>query len=288
MTALDAPTPVVAEPARRAPDLEAMADVLRRRRARIHRKRVFWATVTPLAVLVVWEVLSRTGVFNALFLPAPTTIVSNSAQMFADPERRGELLGDMAASGVRLVAGFVLGTILGLVVGIAMGLSPTIRYALSVLINGTYPLPKLTLFPLMIIFFGVGETSMIALVTLGVFFMVAINTAAGVTYSNPMHADFAKAFQVPRSVRIRRIAIPAAIPSIISGIKLGYGQALIIVIATEFVAGGDGVGYLIWNSWQTLDVPAMFVGLAVVAVVGWLGSLLISAAGRKIAPWEER
>jgi ABC-type nitrate/sulfonate/bicarbonate transport system permease component len=161
------------------------------------------------------------------------------------------------------------------------------RYSLSALINGTYPLPKLTLYPLMIIFFGIGNTSMIALVTLGVFFMMCINTVSGVTFSPPIYRDVAQAYQMPPLTRLARVTIPAAIPSVMGGLKLGFGQALIIVISTEFVSGQNGVGYMIWNSWQVLDVSAMFIGLAIVGLTGWLGSMAINTVGRKAVPWQE-
>src|SRR5690606_8869023 len=153
-----------------------------------------------------------------------------------------------------------------------MGLVPVVRYALNAIITAIYPLPKLALFPLMIIFFGIGNASMIALVTLGVFFMVCINTVGGVTYSPPIYRDVAQAFQLPRMTRLLRVTIPAAIPSVISGMRLGFGQALIIVVSTEFVSSQNGIGYIIWNSWQVLNVSAMFVGLTIVGLVGWLGS----------------
>lgn len=260
---------------------------LTKARKRESRKRVLWGTLTPLFVLVLWEVATQAGVLDAHFFPAPSTIIKDSGKYFTDPVLRDRLIDDLHHSGVRLGVGFVLGSIAGLAVGLVMGLVPVARYALSALINGTYPLPKLTLYPLMIIFFGIGNTSMIALVTLGVFFMVCINTVSGVTYSPAIYRDVSQAFQLPRTTRLFRVTIPAAIPSVIGGLRLGFGQALIIVISTEFVSGQNGVGYMIWNSWQVLNVSAMFLGLAIVGLVGWLGSVAISAIGRRAVPWQD-
>lgn len=266
---------------------ERMIDQLSRSKRREARRRVGWGVATPLAVLVLWELASQTGLVDENFFPAPTTVLRESVNYITDPALRSELLANMRHSGARLIIGFGLGSIAGLAVGLAMGLVPVVRYALSALINATYPLPKLALYPLMIIFFGIGNTSMMALVTLGVFFMVCINTVAGVTYSPPVYGEVAQAFQVPRHVRLLRITIPAAIPSVIGGLRLGFGQALIIVVSTEFVSGQDGVGFMIWNSWQVLNVSAMFVGLAIVALVGWIGSLIINAIGRRAVPWQD-
>lgn len=259
---------------------------LRRSQARERLKRRAWAILTPITLLVLWEIASRTGILDDRFFPSPVSIVSDSFGFVTDPRLRGQLLTNLSESGVRLGIGFVAGTVAGLIVGLAMGLNPVTRHALSGVINATYSLPKLTLFPLMIVFFGIGNLSMIALIALGVFFMVAINTTSGVIYSNPVYDDVARSFELPRLVRLRLITIPAAIPSVISGIRLGFGQALIIVVSTEFVSGNGGIGYLIWNSWQILDVPMMFVGLAIVGLTGWLVSIAISRLGRVLAPWE--
>lgn len=259
---------------------------LRRRQTHERRKRRAWAILTPVALLVLWEIASRVGILDDRFFPSPINIVSDSFRFVTDVRLRDQLLDSLAQSGTRLAIGFLAGTVAGLIVGLAMGLHPVTRYALSGVISSTYSLPKLTLFPLMIVFFGIGNLSMIALIALGVFFMVAINTTSGVIYSNRVYDDVARSFELPRLVRLRLITIPAAIPSVISGIRLGFGQALIIVVATEFVAGNGGIGYLIWNSWQILDVPLMFVGLAVVGLTGWLVSAAIDRLGKALAPWE--
>nr|WP_246286148.1 ABC transporter permease [Microbacterium pseudoresistens] len=264
-----------------------MAERLRRRRKRERTKKILWGTLTPLFLLGVWEILSRSGVLDERFFPAPTTVFVDAVNQFVDPVLRAALLEDMAQSGTRLFLGFFLGSVAGLAVGLLMGLIPWVRYSLSPLINSIYPLPKLALYPLMIMFFGIGNTSMLALVVLGVFFMVSINTVSGVTYSPAIYREVGTAFQVPRIVRLFRITLPAAIPSVIGGLKLGFGQALIIVVSTEFVGGDDGVGYLIWHSWQILNVPLMFVGLAIVGLVGWLGSSAITALAKIAVPWQD-
>jgi ABC-type nitrate/sulfonate/bicarbonate transport system permease component len=283
-------------PPEQAPAAEASAMVVRLQRERRRGKitHLSWAILTPVALLVLWEVACQVGWLDARFFPPPSSILVQSVEFITDPTTRAQLLTDIRSSGLRLAIGFSLGTVLGLAFGLLMGLIPAVRYAFSSIISATYPLPKLALFPLMIIFFGIGNTSMVALVTLGVFFMVCINTVAGVVYSAPIYSDVAQAFRVPRSTRVLRVTLPAAIPSVIGGLRLGFGQALIIVISTEiivisteFVGGENGVGYMIWNSWQILNVSAMFTGLAIVGLVGWLGSLLITRLGRVMVPWQD-
>jgi NitT/TauT family transport system permease protein len=263
-----------------------MAKELAAAQRREARRRVMWGVATPLVVLAVWEIATRLGVWDSRFFPPPSAIVSHSVDYVTDASLRSELVSNLKASGMRLAIGFGLGSVLGLIGGLLMGLIRVVRYSFSAIINATYPLPKLALYPLMIIFFGIGNTSMTALVVLGVFFMVCINTVSGVTYSTPIYREVAQAFQVPRRTRLLRVTIPAAIPSVIGGLKLGFGQALIIVVSTEFVGGDSGIGYMIWNSWQVLDVSVMFVGLAIVGLVGWAGSAAISALAKVLVPWQ--
>src|SRR5690606_15605250 len=200
-------------------DSDGVVRELVRRRQRERRRKLLWGVLTPVAVLVLWELASRTGMLDHNFFPAPSTVLLESVRYLTDADLRSELLDNLRSSGTRLGVGFVLGALLGIVVGLLMGLVPVVRYALNAIITATYPLPKLALFPLMIIFFGIGNASMIALVTLGVFFMVCINTVGGVTYSPPIYRDVAQAFQLPRMTRLLRVTIPAAIPSVISGLR---------------------------------------------------------------------
>jgi ABC-type nitrate/sulfonate/bicarbonate transport system permease component len=283
---MTAPSPTVIQPTRPTSTADQLVTDLIRERKQQGRRRLLWGALTPVAVVLLWQLASNIGLLDEHFFPAPSTVLAESARYVTDAGLRDDLLTNLRYSGVRLATGFLLGSLLGLAVGLPMGLVPTVRYALGALINGTYPLPKLALYPLMIIFFGIGNASMVALVTLGVFFMVCINTVSGVTYSSPIYRDVADAFQLPRTTRLFRVTIPAAIPSIIGGLRLGFGQALIIVISTEFVSGQDGIGFIIWNSWQTLNVSAMFVGLVIVGFVGWLGSVAINALARRAVPWQ--
>jgi NitT/TauT family transport system permease protein len=279
-------TALATEPELGRPDVVGdLGEALRRRRKRARVAKVVLGIAVSVALLGVWELLSRSGVLDARFFPPPSRIAEQGAGFLTDPALRGDLLHNLGVSALRLFGGFAIGALLGFVVGLAMGLYTPIRNGLDLLINATYPLPKLTLFPLMIIFFGIGDASKIALVALGTFYMLAINTASGVLHSNPVYGDVSTAFRLPAHVRFRRIVVPAALPAILTGLRLGFGQALILVVSTEFLSANDGIGYFIWNSWQVLDVPAMFVGLAIVGIVGGLSAWAFNALGRALAPW---
>jgi len=261
-----------------------IARVLRQRRQDA-RLRVVYGAGFPIILLLIWQILCMVGVIDVRFFPSPANILATAYQILTSPDEGGRLLADIGATLQRLVVGYLLGAISGIVVGVAMGLYRPIRYAVAPLVYATFPTPKLAIFPLLIVIFGLGDSSKTALITLAVFYMTAINSLSGIIHANPIYQDFAKAFRIPPLTQWLRIALPSALPSIMAGLKLGIGQALIMVVSAEFVSSSDGIGYYIWNSWQVLDIARMFVGLVVVMVIGgiavWLSNLLEHA----LIPW---
>lgn len=272
--ALTVPDQVVALPAR----------MLRDRRLR-RIEQIALGLGFPLALLALWQALVAVGWIDRRFFPAPSDTVTACIALLEDPAERGRLLMDMAATYERLVFGYGIGSILGVVAGLAMGLSQPIRFALNPLVNATFPTPKLAIFPLLIVIFGLGDPSKIALVALGVFYMSCLSTLSGVLYSAPLHHDVAKAFRMPALVRWTKVVVPSAMPSIVTGLKLGLGQALILVVSAEFVSAQDGLGHFIWDSWQVLDVSRMFLGLVVVALTGVVAVIFGEVLERRLIPW---
>lgn len=239
----------------------------------------------PLALLAVWQLLDITGAIDQRFFPPPTRVLANGIGILADTEQRGQLLADTWMTLQRLAIGYVLGASSGVAMGMAMALYAPLRYAFSPVVYGTFPMPKIAIFPLLIALFGIGEGSKMALVTMGVFFMTCINTLSGVLYANPIHRDVIKAFRIPRVTGWLHVVLPSAMPAIVTGLKLGLGQALILVVSAEFVSADDGIGHYIWDSWQVLAIPRMFVGLVVVTAIGGIAVLLGSLLERRLVPW---
>lgn len=258
--------------------------MLRARRIRAV-KQVVLGVGFPVALLLVWELLARTGVIDQRFFPAPTKVFAGMVSLLGNPTERGRLLIDMGATYQRLFFGYVIGATVGVITGVTMGLSENVRYCLGPLVNMTFPTPKLAIFPLLIVIFGLDDASKIALIAFGVFYMTCLSTLSGVLYSSPLHRDVARAFRIPAWTRWSRIVVPAALPSIVTGLKLGLGQALILVVSAEFVAAQEGLGQFIWDSWQVLDVSRMFVGLVVVALTGGAAVLLGETLERRLIPW---
>jgi NitT/TauT family transport system permease protein len=238
--------------------------------------------VSPLALLLLWDVLVRLGVIDARFFPAPSTVATTLWAM----TKSGELWLNTEASLVRLFWGFLVGGIPALGLGIAMGLSPLLRAIVEPLIAATYPIPKSAIMPLILLIFGLGEASKIAMVAIGVFFPVAMNAVTGVLEINKIYLDVGRNYQASRWQVFRTIALPGALPFIMTGIKLGVGLGLILIAISEMLGAKSGLGYLIWNAKDWSNVAQVICGmLAISATVLVLDSALRSIEHRFI-PWQ--
>lgn len=236
---------------------------------------------SPLLLLLAWQAGASTGLIDTRFFSSPVSIGAELMSMV----RSGELLDNTAATLGRLFVGFFTGAIPAIVLGVAMGLSRPLRAAIDPLIAATYPLPKSAIFPLLLMIFGLGEPSKIAMVALGVFYPVLINSMAGVLSIQRIYFDVGKNFGATGSRLFWTVALPGALPSIFTGIKLGFGMGLILIAIAEMIGAQRGLGYLIWDAWQTLSVDRMFVGLVVIAILGFVLSTLLDWIETKALPW---
>jgi NitT/TauT family transport system permease protein len=216
------------------------------------------------------------------FFPAPSAIIST----LIDMAKAGELHGNVLITLQRIALGFVLGGVPAIVIGVAMGLWRPIRALVDPLIAATYPIPKSSLMPLILLTCGLGEMSKIVMVAIGVFYPMAINATAGVLQINQIYLDVGKSYRASRWDTFRTIALPGALPFIMTGVKLGAGLALILIAVAEMVGAKSGIGYMIWSAWETFAVKKMYVGLLVVAVIGFAISLTLNEVERLVIRWK--
>jgi NitT/TauT family transport system permease protein len=237
--------------------------------------------LSPLALLALWELLVRTHVLDARFFPAPSAIAGN----FVAFAQSGELASNLLITLQRILVGFVLGAIPGIALGLLMGVNRFARAALEPVVAVLYPIPKIALIPLVLLVFGLGEAGKYALVAIGVFFVMSINTQAGVRQLNPTLLETARAFRLRGPTLYARVLLPAALPNVFAGIKLSIGIAIVLAVAAELRAANSGLGFVIWNAWETLQVERMYVALVVVSLLGYALSLAGDALERWAVPW---
>lgn len=239
--------------------------------------------LSPLTLLLVWELLARMQVIDLRLFSSPYFIMKAFFPLLFS----GELIYHTAISVQRILLGFAVGAIPGIMIGIAMGLSPWVRSSLEPMINATYPIPKLALMPLILLIFGLGETSKIFTIAIGVFYLVVINTLTGVLNIDRIYLDVAKSFGANRKNFYLTVAFPGALPMIFAGLKLGMGMALILIVAAELSAAQAGIGWMIWRAYDMFDIERMFVALIMLSVLGYIFSLILDWLERLALPWKQ-
>jgi len=235
----------------------------------------------PAIILLVWEFLSRTERIDPLFWPAPSSLWDTADRLIRD----GSLFDDIWASLLRILGGFLVGAVPGVALGLAMGLFWPVRVFFMPIATAIYAIPKIAVLPLVIIAFGIGETSKIAVVALSIFFLVVLNTMSGVLTIDNSYKDVAHNFGASRWQLFTTVALPGALPAIFVGLRLALGFSLIVIVGTEFLSAKNGVGYLIWQSYQTLAIKKMYVGLIVTGLMGWVLTLSLDFIERIALPW---
>lgn len=237
--------------------------------------------IFPVLLLCLWEAFARAGAINVAFFPAPTTILATA---FAQAQT-SQFWDDLAISLQRIAIGLVLGAVPGVIVGLAMGLLRPVHAALNPLFAALFPIPKIALLPLLLLIFGIGETSKYVVIAINVFFLMTLNTCAGVAGIPRIYFDVANNLRATRLTTYLTIALPGALPGIFTGLKICLGTALILLVAVEFSTADSGIGYRIWWAWTVFWVDTMYVGFLVIAVLGLIFSYLLDCCERLFVPW---
>ena len=232
-------------------------------------------------MIALWEGFARLGWVPVLFLPSPIGVLVEAADML----RTGELLEHVAASLRRLVLGFAIGGALGVVVGVTVGFFAVAEAVGAPIIAATFPIPKIALLPLLILWLGLGEPSKVAVIALGVFFPMAINTYAGVRQADPLLIRAAVAFGAGRWSVIRKVVLPSALPMIFAGLRLGAGTALLLLVAAEMIAVESGIGFLVLHAGNLMQTTKLMVGIVVLSLLGILSHWGLGRLERMAVPW---
>lgn len=238
--------------------------------------------LSPFVLMLMWEWAARMALIDTRFFPAPSLIFGTFLRMVES----GSLWANTWASLQRLFWGALLGGIPALVLGIAMGLFRPLRAAIDPLVALTYPIPKSAILPLILLIFGLGEASKIVMVAIGVFYPICINATAGVLEINKIYLDVGRNFRATRWQTFRTVALPGALPFIMSGVKLGIGMGLILIAIAEMIGAKSGLGFMIWNAWEILAVEMMYIGLIMVALIGYLFNMLLTELEHVLIPWK--
>jgi NitT/TauT family transport system permease protein len=238
-----------------------------------------WIAVA--AVLVAWEAIVIALGLNPIYLPRPTRILVALEEMF----RVGGLTTDLLVTLWRIFAGFVIAVVIGVALGVWMATSERVRAIADNFIAALYPLPKVTLIPLLIIWLGTGGPFMLTISALGAVFPIIINTVLGIQQCDQGLVLAARDLGASRAQIIRKVLLPSAIPSIFAGFRLGLGVSIILVVAAEMVVGKVGLGARLYLAGQVLETEQVFAVLIVLAVLGIVVTKLQDAIDDRLGYW---
>lgn len=238
-----------------------------------------WGSVA--LVLIAWELIAILTGVNELYLPRPTQIVVALFDMFAN----GRLAVDLAATLARVFGGFFIALAVGIALGIWIAAFDRVRAVADMFIAALYPLPKVTLIPLLIIWLGTGGPFMLTISALGAIFPIVINTVLGVRQCDPGLVLAARDLGATQQQLMRLVLLPSAIPSIFAGARLGLGVSIILVVAAEMVVGKVGLGSRLYLAGQVLETGQVFAVLIVLATLGIIVTKIQDRIDNRLSRW---
>lgn len=227
-------------------------------------KNIVIALIVPIGVLLFWEWIVKVGLVKATLLPPPTKLWKTFINLVSS----GKLQDGLVISFGRVIVGFLIGSLLGALIGFLMGLFSTINRALSIFVNVLRPIPTIALIPIFIIIFGIGEKSNIAVIIIGTFWSVLLNTIGGIKSVDEKLLELAYVYRINSMRTVFRIILPSAITSMLTGLRLGLGAAWMSVVAAEMIGASSGIGYMIMFSRELAQTANMYVEVLIIGLVG--------------------
>ena len=241
-----------------------------------------WVGAAGVAVfLVLWEIAGDLGLINQLLFSWPSKIVLAGIKMAQD----GTLWIDVRTSGAEFFAGFGLAMVVGVICGVLFGWYSWADAITRPWVNGINTTPRLALLPLIILWLGLGFYSKLAVIFLGALFPILLNTQSAMRTLDPEVLRAARSFEATDWQIFTTIALPASVPSLITGLRLGVGRALIGVVVAEMYSADAGLGFLINMAGSQFQTARLFVGLMLVTGFGILANWALLAVERRFDSW---
>ncbi|WP_328916377.1 MULTISPECIES: ABC transporter permease [unclassified Streptomyces] len=240
------------------------------------------ALVLLVVLLAGWEAGARAGFINPLFFSSPEAIGRKAVDVFITHRT---IYPDLLFSGRTLAIGFLLSVVIGIPIGLVIGRYRLVRRTVEPYIIALYSTPAVALLPVLILILGIGVTSNIALVVLGGVFPIIINTQTGVREVDRNLVEMARSFTAGERFLFTKVILPAAVPFVMAGLRLGIIRALTMVFVAELYSANEGIGHLIVQAGSLFDSALVYVGVLVMTLTGLLLSFIAGRLERKFAPW---
>jgi NitT/TauT family transport system permease protein len=251
----------------------------------MEQRGVGWgAFISPVVAALVWELLVMAGILHPSYLPPPSQLGPHLVELLA----AGELGLHLWVTLYRLGLSFVLAVVPALVLGLSLGMSRNMRLALEPILTSLYAIPKIALLPLIMLIVGVNERALIFTSTLTSFVQMTVSTTGGVLAVDRIVLEAGKNYGATGWRLFRYVLLPSALPDIFTGMRIGLGLTLVLVIAVELTAAQEGLGAFLWTAGQTLSAKNLFSAFVVIGVIGWALTYGLERIGNWLMPWRER
>ena len=220
---------------------------------------------------------------NILLFPPPSDVVDTLWELIGS----GELVENIIVSLMRALFGFLIAAVLGIHAGLLTGRVRVLQYLSDPILHGMRSIPAIALIPLSLLWFGIGESSKVALIAWGAFFPIWLNTFTGVGNVAPALIRSAASLGAGRTQTTFLVILPASLPFVLVGLRQGIGIALIVLVAAELAGASSGVGYMVATSHQLFRVDIMFIGIATLGAMGYTVDRIFALAQTYLFPWYE-
>ncbi|QIB68024.1 ABC transporter permease [Aminipila butyrica] len=235
----------------------------------------------PLILIAVWQGYNLAGKLTPYTMPEPMAIINTAI----DYIQNGKLFENVTVSFIRVIEGFLLALVSAFIIGINVSIFPKFNLFTDLLIQILRPIPPIAWIPLAILWFGIGQESKIFIIFLGAFFPIFVNTVDGVRNIDSKYFELSQVYEVSRQKLIRKIIIPGALPSIMTGIRLGLGNAWVCVVAAEMIGATSGVGYMLSDGRSLSRPDIVILGMLIVGIVGKIMDDLLKLIREKLITW---
>jgi ABC-type nitrate/sulfonate/bicarbonate transport system permease component len=252
-------------------------------------KRVAFRVVVLLVLVLAWEAGTRAAA--SAFFPPPWTIVTRMHQMWFSGPPGSLFLTDLAVDNIlpslgRMAGGFAGGALAGALLGLALGLSARVYDYLDGVLQFLRAIPPPALVTVFLVVFGFGLKMQLAFIMFSIVWPVLLNTADGARSVDPLHLDTSRVFRLSRAGRLCRVVLPSALPKMFAGLRLALSLSLIVMVFSELLPGtSNGIGFELTDAYSTFDLPAMWAGIVLLGVLGYLLNELFLVVERRVLAW---
>lgn len=254
------------------------------RRTLQRKERLLYGVLGAIVVLGSWEICADLKIVNPTFSSKPSELARALYPYFSS----GGGLSALKTSAVEFGLGFGLAVVVGLLVGIAMGLWRRVEYILDPLVNFTNAAPRIALVPLFVIWFGIGIESKVAIIFLSSIIPIILNTVSGIRAADAALVRVARSLCATEFQTFRTVVVPGAVPSVVTGLRLGIGHGLVGMIVAELVSSTAGLGYTIEIAGNNFQTPLMFAAVFVVAIIGVILTNALKTLERHLDRWRPK